>query len=258
MNIMIIALVTILFYATATVWQCLHFTRKVTVSRGVLGLGLAAVLLHAILLYRWIDVGIGQNLTFFNLFSLVTWLVAILMLLGTYSKPIANLGILVFPLAALSIGLGLTFPSFEIVHTAANPKELIHILLSTLAISTLCIAGLQAILLAIQERALRTKRVIGVLQILPPLEVMEELLFEMVIVGFVLFTIVLLTSLFSFYPILVTPLWQKSVLALFAWFLFAILLAGWCFLGWRGLQVIRWTLGGVFVVALIYFGSELL
>ncbi len=253
-----LSFLAILFYGIAAISQSLSFARQ-TVPRlaWLWFFGFAAVLVHGILLYHWIDLGPGQNLSFYNLLSLVTWLVALLILLATFTKPVANLTIFILPLAIASIVLALVFPRFEIVDTAANPKQLFHILLSTLAFSLLCIAALQAILLAWQERLLRNKHARGIIRMLPPLEVMETLLFQMIILGFMFLSMVLLTSIWSFYPVLSANLWQKLILSMVAWLVFAILLVGRWYYGWRGQQAIRWTLCGVFFVMVTYFGSEI-
>jgi ABC-type uncharacterized transport system permease subunit len=114
----------------------------------------------------------------------------------------------------------------------------LHILLSTIVFVVLCITALQAMVVA--------------------LEWMEKLLFQMMIIGFVCLTLVLLTSIWSFYPLINLFFWQKFIVSLFAWLVFATLLFGRQLFGWRGLQVIRWTLGGVFLVILIFIGSEII
>lgn len=259
MNNWILAFLALLFYGIATVWQSTYFKRRVLIpGKGPLISGFAAVFIHTILLYHWIDIGIGQNLSVFNLLSLVIWLVALLILFTSFSKPVANLVLFIYPIAAFSIVLALYFPQFVIINTAAKPLQLMHILLSTLAFSILCIAAFQAIMLAIQEHLLRRKHAIRSFQILPPLEIMETLLFQMLAVGFILLTAVLLTSLWAFYPNLFTVFWQKSLLAFVTWLVFVVLLTGRWLFGWRGQQVVRWTLSGVFFVMLTYFSSEFL
>lgn len=255
----ILAFLALLFYGIATLWQSIYFKRKVLVSGNrPFIIGFFAVFVHAVLLYHWIDVGVGQNLSIFNLLSLVAWLVVLLLLLASFTKPIANLTLIIYPIAAISIILALLFPQFALVNTAANPKQLIHIILSTIAFSILCLAGIQAIMLALQERLLRHKQSMGSFQILPPLEIMESLLFEILILGFIFLTVVVLSSIWAFYPAMYTLFWKKSLLALVAWLVFAVLLAGRWFFGWRGQQVVRWTLSGLFLVMLTYFSSQFL
>lgn len=131
----------------------------------------------------------------------------------------------------------------------------IHILLSTLAFGVLCIAACQAMLLAIQEHLLRHKQSNRFLSMLPAMQAMETFLFRIIALGFLLLTLVLITSLFSFPNLLAPLLWQKTLLSLFAWFVFMALLLGRYHFGWRGRVAIRWTFIGVFLVVLIYLGA---
>jgi ABC-type uncharacterized transport system permease subunit len=50
---------------------------------------------------------------------------------------------------------------------------------------------------------------------------------------------------------------HKTVLSIFAWFLFGVLLIGRARYGWRGTIAIRWTLGGFMSLMLAYFGSKM-
>lgn len=131
----------------------------------------------------------------------------------------------------------------------------LHILLSTLAFSVLCVAALQAMVLAVQEHLLRYKQFNKFLTMLPAMQAMEVFLFRIITVGFVLLTLVLISSLFSFQHVFASSLWQKTLLSLFAWLVFMALLLGRYYFGWRGKVAIRWTLSGVFLVVLIYLGT---
>ena len=50
---------------------------------------------------------------------------------------------------------------------------------------------------------------------------------------------------------------HKTILSIFAWFVFALLLWGRWKFGWRGRKAIRWTLSGFGLLILAYFGSKL-
>lgn len=136
--------------------------------------------------------------------------------------------------------------------------QFIHILLSTLTFAVLSLAAIQALLLAVQENLLRHKQTNKFLNMLPAMELMEAFLFRIILLGFLLLTAVLTTSFLSFYPLLIPILWEKTLLSLFAWFVFLSLLLGRYYFGWRGKVAIRWTLSGVFFVTLIYFGAVFL
>ena len=63
-----LTITTIIFYLAAAVIQGLNLAGKLPKARMlVLMLGGSAVLFHAMLLHWWIDIGLGQNLTFFNI-----------------------------------------------------------------------------------------------------------------------------------------------------------------------------------------------
>lgn len=260
MNNTILTTLAISFYSLAIIIQAGQIVKKSIVGRPWVYflLGFSAIFSHGILLHHWIDTPQGQNISFVNLFSLVAWLVALLVLLAALIKPVANLTLFILPIALISIFLELFFPGTLLANTQSHPKELIHILLSTIAFSLLCICGLQAFFLAIQEYLLRHKRAAGFIQLLPPLQQMEKFLFQMITAGFIFLTILLVTSFWSFGYTAITDFWQKTLLSLFAWIIFAILLMGHRYAGWRSWLVIRYTLGGVFLVMLAYFGSEFL
>ncbi len=260
MRFIILDIVAIFFYFLAAAWQGLHLLgRRREGKFGLLILGSLAVLLHAYLLYRWIDLsGVGQNLSFLNLTSMVVWLAALLVLLATITMPVENLIVLIFPIAAFSIALVVLFPMRNLINTGTEPRKLFHILLSLLAFSVLWVASMQAILLAIQDRQLRKKQTRGIIQFLPPLQTMESLLFKIIWLGFILLSLVLITAFLFFDNILAPDLLRHTVLSCIAWVIFAILLLGRHYFGWRGRKAINWTLGGVLFLALSYLGSHYL
>jgi ABC-type uncharacterized transport system permease subunit len=219
-------------------------------------LGLAAVLIHAVILYPAILTPGGLNLGFFFAASLIALTTALLLLLATLFEPVENLGIVVFAVAALSIVLILLFPGQRIVTTASSWQLDSHILLSLLAYSILGLAVLQALLLAIQDRHLHNRQPGGFIRALPPLQTMESLLFQMIGTGFVLLTLALVTGMLFLEDIFAQHLVHKTTLSIAAWGVFAILLWGRWRFGWRGGVAIRWTIGGFVFLMLAYFGSK--
>ena len=112
------------------------------------------------------------------------------------------------------------------------------------------------ILLAIQDRHLHNRQPGGFIRALPPLQVMEALLFQMIGVGYVLLTLALLTGILFLEDIFAQHLVHKTVLSIIAWLVFGILLWGRWHFGWRGRVAIRWTIGGFIFLMLAYFGSK--
>jgi ABC-type uncharacterized transport system permease subunit len=219
-------------------------------------LGLAAVIIHGTLLYPAVITPSGLNLGIFYAASLVTMTTALLLLLAALSEPVDNLGIAVFPVAAICIGMTMLFPAPHIISSATTWQLDFHILASLLAYSILGLAVLQALLFATQDRHLRNRNPGGFIRALPPLQTMESLLFQMIATGFALLTLALITGTLFLEDIFAQHLVHKTVLSFIAWIVFAILLWGRWRFGWRGRVAIRWSIGGFIFLMLAYFGSK--
>ncbi|HSG11116.1 MAG TPA: cytochrome c biogenesis protein CcsA [Gammaproteobacteria bacterium] len=218
-------------------------------------IALAAITAHGILLYPAIITPAGLNLGFVYAASLVALTSAFLLAASTFFQPVGNLGIVVFPVAAVSIGLLLGWPGQRLVTNSSWQLET-HILSSLLAYSILALAVFQSILLSIQDRHLRNRQPGGFIRALPPLAVMESLLFQMIATGFALLSLALVTGFLFLEDIFAQHLVHKTTLSIIAWFVFAILLWGRWRFGWRGQTALRWTIGGFIFLMLAYFGSK--
>lgn len=218
--------------------------------------GVIALLVHSQLLYQTTFSDQGLNLGIFNAFSLLSWLIILMLILTAVKKPIENLGIVLFPLAAIAVFLELQWPSEHI--TSAGPWQLqAHIMFSFLAYSLFTMAMVQAIILYIQDKHLRNHQPGGFIRSLPPLQSMEYLLFQIISAGYLLLSISLLTGFVFLEDIFAQHLAHKTVLSMTAWVIFTVLLWGRFRYGWRGRKAIHWTVGGFITLILAYFGSKL-
>ncbi len=218
--------------------------------------GIGAVVLHALALYPVLVTEQGINLGFFNAASLVALLTATLLLLTAAWQPVEWLGIPLLPVAATTLGLAVLYPGRHPVNPSSWQLD-VHILFSVLAYSLFVLAAGQAILLAIQEHYLHNRKPGGFIRALPPLQVMEQLLFQMIGVGFALLSLALLSGFFFLEDIFAQHLVHKTLLSIAGWVIFGVLLWGRWRFGWRGRTAIRWTLSGFALLALAYFGSKL-
>ena len=228
-----------------------------TGKRLMVSLGSVGLILHAIVLYHNVFNPAGVNLGFFNALSLLSGIIVLLLVIAATSEPVENLGIAIFPLAGIAVVLEQIFPSHDILTEHEAIKLDVHILISILAYSVLSIAAVQAILLAIQNKQLHDRRILGFVRALPPLETMENLMFQMIGLGFVLMTLSLVTGILYLKDMFAQHLAHKTILSITAWLVYAILLWGRWRHGWRGKTAIRWTLGGFASLLLAYFGSKL-
>jgi ABC-type uncharacterized transport system permease subunit len=86
---------------------------------------------------------------------------------------------------------------------------------------------------------------------------MESLLFSLIGTGFVLLTLAIVTGFLTLNDLFAQHVAHKTVLTLAAWAVFAVLLAGRHWLGWRGPTAIRFTLWGFALLLLGFYGSKL-
>ena len=262
-NILISSITVVLYLLTGILFAVRLFGRKDTQpesflnkKNGLLILGLVAVALHAVVLYQTLFVTDGLDLGFFNAGSLILWLIALTIILGAFANPVENLAIFLLPLAGIAILFGILFPVEHTLMPAQAMELKIHILMSLMAYALLSIAAVHAIVLSIQDKHLRNRKPGGFIRALPPLETMENLLFQMIGLGFFLFSLSLITGMIYLEDMFAQHIVHKTILSIIAWFVFATLLWGRWRFGWRGSTAIRWTLGGFFVLLLAYMGSK--
>jgi ABC-type uncharacterized transport system permease subunit len=132
-----------------------------------------------------------------------------------------------------------------------------HISTSILAYAVLTLAAIQSALVALQDHQLKHRHTRGIVQILPPLQLMERMLFELLLVGVLLLTVSILSGFVFVEDIFAQHLVHKTVLTIVAWILFSVLLWGHYQLGWRSQTAVRLTLAGFALLMLAFFGSKL-
>ncbi len=218
-------------------------------------LALTAVAFHWSGLYPLLFGADGVNFSFFATASLVCAAINSLLLLSGLRKPVHTLYLLLMPLSAASILMLLIFHNHA-HFTPLGDGLAVHVVLSLLAYSLLTIATAQALILAFQTHQLKNHQTGGAVRILPPLQTMEALLFDVLWLGFALLTAALASGFVFLEDLLGQHLAHKTVFSILAWLIYASLLAGRHFLGWRGHTAVRFTLGGFAALMLAYFGSK--
>ena len=170
---------------------------------------------------------------------------------------------LVMPSAAAVAILPIVFPGSLLQMAGMRPAFGWHIAVAILAYSTLTIAAFHAVLMALQESRLHTRSaragwLASAIDQLPALLTMEKLLFRLIWIGFILLTLTVLSGVVFSEQLFGKVLkWDhKSIFALLSWLLFAALLAGRQWRGWRGKTALRFTLAGFATLVLAYVGSR--
>lgn len=215
-------------------------------------LGFIALVFHAVSLQQGIIVDDGLNLSFFNALSLIAWIISFMLIVGILFEPILSLCIIMFPGTAIIMLLALLFPADHIIQLQGGWPIQAHVLLSIVAYSLFALAAVQVILLTVQDKALKEHKTAGFIRSFPPLQTMEALLFQMLLLGFVLLSFSLLTGAFYIADMFAQHLIHKTILSLISWVVFGTLLWGRWKFGWRGQRALYWTLGGFVALGLAY------
>ena len=214
-----------------------------------------ACLLHAIHLYPQTFTVHGLNLTFYNALSIVLFMIAGLTLLLSVAKKTEFLGLFVLPLVVAGVALTIIRP--QVVAAASSVHGLqLHIVSSLFAFSILTIAAVQSVLLLTQDRRLRRHNLDGITRAFPSLHDTERLLFQMIVIGFVLLSVALASGFLFLEDMFEQHVAHKTILSILAWIVFALLLWGRRQFGWRGRVAMHWTLSGFGFLILAYLGSK--
>ena len=143
-------------------------------------------------------------------------------------------------------------------HTQPIPldsSQISHILLSISAYAALMTAALQSVLIAVQERRLRSLQR-GLIGLLPPMEAMEALFINILWIGLALLTLSIATGVIFLQNMFDQRLVHHTVLTTLSWLVYAGFLAGHHVFGWRGVIAVRWNLAAFALLLLGYLGSK--
>ena len=227
-----------------------------------LGLGW---LLHLLLLL--LDIGgwgrseAGARLGFGPVLSLTVWLVLAVHTIESRLVPLPAVRRVLATMGAAVVLLAWAFPGE--VRPALSPWAPLHWLLGVASYALFGAAVLHGTMLDAAERRLRAHggraAAVGAAALAAPgpmglpLLRLERLTFRFVEAGFVVLTLALALGVAT------SPVWRwghKAVFSLLAWAVFAALLAGRAWWGWRGRRATRWLYAGAVLLLLAYVGSR--
>lgn len=250
---------TALLYASLSVYLYLCLTREQPIAKIPTLIGMAiAVILHATLLFPQIITLYGLNFNLFNSISLTTlFFVGFFGLFALY-RPILSLGVLALPTALVGLSIGHHYGQSAYTPLIDVSVALqAHILLSFAAYCVLLMAFVQSIILRLQIRELKRQSIHRFwVSKLPSLQSMESLLFDMILMGFVLLSIALGVGFVLTYDVLAQHIAHKLVFSVLSWLIFGAFLIGHYKQGWQGKKATSFTFLGFALLALGFVGSK--
>lgn len=227
---------------------------------------LIPIALHGVVLHESIFTSEGFVFGFAQALSMMAWIGVTFFWVESWYLPMKGLKALILLVAALASFLPIIFPGYVLSERAVHdPWFRAHFIVANVAYGLLSLAALHAILMHWQDRRLHLRaggHSNGFLNRwvdrLPPLLSMENMLFRLIAVGFVLLTLTVFSGIFFSQTLFGKPLFwdHKTVFGLLSWVMFASLLISRLRSGLRGAAAIRWVLGSFVMLLLAYVGSR--
>ena len=226
---------------------------------------LVPLALHAWLLYAGIFAVPELRFGFAQALSAMLWLAVLIYWAESLFFRLEGMQPLVLGAAAVCVALPAWFPG-RLIQEGSSPELRLHLTLAIVAYSVFTIAILHTVLMAVADHMLHRKLknpgaqaefLSSVVANLPPLLTIEQMLFRLIAVAFILLTLTLATGMtlsearfghamrFN----------HETVFAILSWITFAALLVGRYFYGWRGRTALRWTIAGFVMVVLANIGT---
>ena len=254
---LVYTILALIAYTTSFWYLFIHLMSKRDPNHWLIGLVLGlGVILHGVVLYSDMLTPLGINYDVFVLMSFTSGLMLLLSLLFSTFRPILALNLLGIPVAAIGLILGFTLSKPNQVIEQHSLGLDIHIILSLSAYAVLLMATIQAVILWFQNRELKNRQKRLWVNLLPPFQAMESLLFDLIITGFVLLTLALGFGFFTIENFFAQHLAHKTAFSIISWFVYGFLLIGHYQFGWRGQKAIRFTLIGFMLLAIGFIGSK--
>lgn len=256
MNATLLAFISIGLYGLGTVYEAT--TRlKANRTQNALPLlsGFVAACLQALLLTSSSHAQTIDHFTLVNSTLLITSVAVALFLLISIKYPIQSMLLFIYPAAIVStLAFLISDPTYTESHF--NPGILVHITFSILAYCVLSLAAIQAILVVYRNKHLKLHHRKSWADKLPPLLVMESILFDLLKSGTVLLAAAIFAGFLFIENLFAQHLAHKTFFSLIALALYTALLIGRRKYGWRGALAASLTLWATASLMLGFFGTK--
>ncbi|ELA09045.1 cytochrome c assembly protein [Moraxella macacae 0408225] len=254
----LLLILSLVCYVLISVYLIWALSLQKPIHKGVT-LGFLAVgsLAHAGILLPKIITLYGLNFNLFNMISLTSLFMLLFYWGFSWYRAILPFGVFAAPLALIGVLTGYfgKAPYQPLTDMSAILQG--HILLALAAYSILFMSAVQAVILRLQIRELKHQTIHRIwVAKLPALQDMENLLFDMITLGFVLLSASLGLGFMDTRDLLGQHLAHKTAFSVLSWLVFGLLLFGHWRYGWRGIKASNMTLYGVVLLGIAFIGTK--
>ena len=174
-----------------------------------------------------------------------------------FIKPAHHLALILLPLSASVVFLTLIF-DFNNSTDNLNYDLFLHIVVSLVSYGLLGLAAIQALLLKFQEQKLKDLDNSSLSNLMPSMDTMENIMFDLIVIGFVLLTISLLTGAPFISADADKILLQKVTFSVIAWLAYFYLIYQRFSSNVIGKKANNLAIGGMAFLLFAYLGTKVL
>ncbi len=252
------------FYFTATIISVGElFRSSKTTTKIMLIFVVTGFVLHTIsIVLRYADAGRMPAVNPHEATSFFSWCTVLLFLILEFRYKLGLLGSFIMPLVFVLMLSSAMLPR-DIKPLSPELQSYwlsIHTILAFLGNAAFAMAAGIGVMYLIQERYVKSKHPSGLFQRLPNLQILDEINFRLITIGFPLLTLAIISG----------ALWAQSawgsylsgdpriVLAIITWLIYAIVLHTRLLAGWRGKRAAILSIIGFITILIAFFGIKLL
>ncbi|QIM67257.1 ABC transporter permease [Mannheimia granulomatis] len=263
---MLLPALAIVAYALTLLWVAptlVNLENATTVNKKpnitlVFGLGMLAIILHSAVLYGDLILISGQNFTVTNVLSLMSFIMAICVTFALIKWKTAWFPlIIVYAFAICSVSVASFVKGSFIRHLQENAGLLFHLGIALFSYALFFLALIYAFQLKWLDRQLKSKKMFFC-PILPPLMSVERHFFTLTLAAQAMLTLTLISGMIYLHNFFAPEHIHKAIFSGLAWLVYCVQLLGQWKLRWRGKRVLIYSISGMILLSIGYFGSRII
>ncbi len=263
MSMLLFELSLTLYFAAAIVSAVDLFRGSKATSSFILVFAVAGFILHtATIIVRYVISGHVPITSLHEASSFFAWCIVLIFFFLEYRYRVDLLGPFTMPIVfVLMLSSSILPRQIKPLSPVLQSYWLgIHTFLAFLGDAAFATAFGIGLMYLIQEHHLKTKRLGGLFQRLPNLQILDEINYKLITIGFPLLTLAIITG-----ALWAESAWgtywrwdPKEVWSLITWFIYALVLHARLTAGWRGRKAAVLSIIGFISVIFTFFGVNLL
>ena len=256
--------ISLTFYFAAAIVSIMElFKGTKTTSRIMMGLTVLGFAVHtANIIVRYVNAGHIPIANLHDASSFFSWCIILLFFFLEYRYKIGLLGSFIMPVVFILMLSSSMLPrKIEPLSPVLQSYWLgIHTILAFTGDAAFALAFGIGIMYLLQEHFVKSRHLGGLFQRLPSLEMLDEINYRLITIGWPLLTLAIITGV-----IWAESAWgkywrwdPKEVWSLITWFIYAAVLHVRLIAGWRGRRAAVLSIAGFCVVLFTFFGVNLI